>query len=56
MFLRNATTVTIYGFLPVVPMMIGSALLLIFVSLVTKPPSQATIDKYFGPITAGSAE
>jgi hypothetical protein len=37
-------------------MMIGSAFLMIIFSLVSKPPSQATIDRYFGPITAGGSE
>jgi solute:Na+ symporter, SSS family len=35
------------GFMPVVPMVFGSALCMIAGSLVTRPPSQATIDKYF---------
>ena len=35
------------GFMPVVPMVFGSALCMIVVSLMTRPPSQATIDKYF---------
>jgi solute:Na+ symporter, SSS family len=47
MFLRSTATVTIYGFLPVLPMVLGSALLMVVVSLMTKPPSQVTIDKYF---------
>jgi hypothetical protein len=32
----------------VVPMVFGSALAMIFGSLVSKPPSQTTIEKYFG--------
>jgi SSS family solute:Na+ symporter len=51
MFLRSQATVTIYGYLPVVPMTIGSALLMILVSLLTRPPSRATIDKYFSSAT-----
>ena len=35
------------GFMTVVPMVFGSALLMTVVSLMTRPPSQATIDKYF---------
>src|SRR6266478_2888969 len=35
------------GFMTVVPMVFGSALLMIVVSLLTRPPSQATIEKYF---------
>jgi len=47
MFLRSTATVTIYGFLPVVPMVLGSALWMILISLMTSPPSKSTIDKYF---------
>jgi len=47
MFLRGPVNVTIFGFLPVFPMVVGSALLMLLVSLVTPPPSKATIDKYF---------
>jgi hypothetical protein len=39
--------VTVNGFLPVFPMVVGSALLMLFVSLGTKPPSKETIEKYF---------
>src|SRR5215471_18627779 len=35
------------GFMTVVPMVLGSALCMIVGSFVTRPPSQATIDKYF---------
>ncbi|MES2463708.1 MAG: sodium:solute symporter family protein [Armatimonadota bacterium] len=47
LFLRNATTVTVFGYLPVLPMVVGSALLMVLVSLMTTPPSRATIEKYF---------
>lgn len=47
LFLRGPVNVTVYGFLPVFPMVIGSALLMFLVSLLTPPPSKATIDKYF---------
>ena len=47
LFLRTPTNVTIFGFLPVMPMCLGSALWMWLVSLLTKPPSQATIEKYF---------
>ncbi len=47
MFLRSPTQVTVYGFLPVVPMVIGSLILMILVSLLTPPPSKETVDKYF---------
>ena len=49
LFLRGPTNVTVYGYLPVMPMVLGSAFLMIVVSLMTRPPSQATIDKYFPP-------
>jgi SSS family solute:Na+ symporter len=49
MFLRSRTNVLIYGFLPVMPMVIGSALLMIVVSLLTPPPSKKTLDRYFPP-------
>jgi SSS family solute:Na+ symporter len=35
------------GFMSVVPMVIGSALCMIIFSLLTRPPSRETIDKYF---------
>lgn len=47
MFLRNPTTVTVYGFLPVVPMVLGSAFWMFLISLLTKAPSRQTIEKYF---------
>jgi SSS family solute:Na+ symporter len=47
MFQRGAVNVYIYGFLPVMPMVLISALLMIVVSLLTKPPGKETIDKYF---------
>jgi len=46
MFLRS-TQVTVYGYLPVVPMVLGSLFLMILVSLLTPPPSKETIEKYF---------
>ncbi|HZR21379.1 MAG TPA: sodium:solute symporter family protein [Verrucomicrobiae bacterium] len=47
LFERSTANVTSYGFLPVVPMVFGSALLMFLVSLMTPPPSRATIEKYF---------
>jgi len=47
LFERSTANVTIYGFLPVVPMVCGSALLMFLVSLVTPQPSRATIERYF---------
>lgn len=39
----------IFGCMPVVPMVLGSCLAVIIASLLTRPPSQATLDKYFPP-------
>jgi hypothetical protein len=39
--------VTVFGFLPVVPMVLGSAACMLVGSLLTRPPSAATIAKYF---------
>jgi len=49
MFLRGPKTVTIFGYLPVMPMCLGSALIMVIGSLITKPPAQHIIDKYFPP-------
>ena len=46
---RSTANVTIYRFLPVVPMVCGSAFLMFLVSLLTPPPSNATIERYFPP-------
>ena len=54
MFLRSPTSVSVYGYLPVVPMVLGSAIWMILVSLLTRPPSKETIDKYFSSEAAGS--
>jgi Na+/proline symporter len=55
LLLRTPSAVTIYGYLPVVPMVLGSGLLMWLVSLATKPPSQATVDKYFPANNQASA-
>lgn len=47
LFLRTPGSITHYGYLSVMPMCLGSALLMGIVSLLTSPPSQATLDKYF---------
>jgi hypothetical protein len=44
---RSTANVTVFGFLPVVPMVLGSAAVMVLFSLVTPPPSRATIEKYF---------
>lgn len=45
---RTPGGTAVFGFLPVVPMVLGSALLMWVVSLVTRKPSQTTVAKYFG--------
>ncbi|GDY12367.1 sodium:proline symporter [Planctomycetota bacterium] len=47
LLLRGKGGVTVYGFLPVMPMVLGSAVLMVVVSLLTRPPPQATLDRYF---------
>jgi solute:Na+ symporter, SSS family len=48
LFLNPRGDVSVWnGFMTVVPMVFGSALMMLFVSLITRPPSQKTIDKYF---------
>jgi SSS family solute:Na+ symporter len=47
LFLRSPANVLIFGYLPVMPMCLIAALLMIVVSLLTPPPSRATLDKYF---------
>jgi Na+/proline symporter len=47
LFERTIVNVTVFGFLPVVPMVLGSAVCMIVVSLLTSPPSAETIAKYF---------
>jgi Na+/proline symporter len=44
---------TVAGFMPVVPMVIGSCVLMVAVSLLTPAPSAATIDRYF-PVRKGA--
>jgi SSS family solute:Na+ symporter len=55
LFERGTGGVTIFGFMPVVPMVIGSAIMMIVTSLFTRPPSKATVDKYFLPQAKSSA-
>ena len=47
LLLRSPGNLLVYGFLPVVPMVLGSALLMFVGSLLTPPPSAATIGKFF---------
>jgi SSS family solute:Na+ symporter len=45
---RTPGGTAVFGFLPVVPMVIGSAVLMWLVSLVTRKPAQSTLARYFG--------
>jgi Na+/proline symporter len=45
---RTPGGTAVFGFMPVVPMVLVSALLMFVVSLVTKKPAETTIAKYFG--------
>ena len=47
LFARTPGSVTVCGYLPVVPMVLGSVVLMAVVSLLTRPPGEATIEKYF---------
>ena len=47
LLLRSSSGVLVHGYLPVLPMVLGSAFLMIVVSLLTRPPSRATVEKYF---------
>lgn len=44
---RTAAGTAVLGFLPVVPMVMGSSLLMVIVSLLTPKPNEATIRRYF---------
>ena len=47
-FSRTPGGTAVFGFMPVVPMVLISALLMIVVSLITRKPSASTLAKYFG--------
>jgi solute:Na+ symporter, SSS family len=49
LIVRTPAGTTVLGFLPVVPMTVVSALLLVLVSLVTRGPGEATMRRYFRP-------
>ncbi len=48
MLSRTPGGTAVFGFMPVVPMVLTSALLMIVVSMITKKPSASTVAKYFG--------
>jgi len=45
---RTPGGTSVFGFMPVVPMVLTSALLMIVVSLITKKPAASTLARYFG--------
>ena len=47
LFLRTPMNVTIHGYMPVMFMCLGSAFWMALVSLLTPPPSRATLEKFF---------
>ncbi len=54
MFLRGKGGVTVYGFLPVMPMTLICAGLMVVGSLLSRPPKAGIIAKYFSPETKPS--
>jgi len=44
---RTPGGTAVFGFMPVVPMVIVSALLMVVVSLMTNKPRQTTLERYF---------
>ena len=44
---RSSTNVLVHGYLPVIPMCLGSALWMIIVSLLTPAPKRTTVERYF---------
>ena len=55
LFMSASGSLSFFGFTAVVPMTIGAAILVVLVSLITSPPSLATIDRYF-PVTSAPRE
>lgn len=47
LFLTPKGDVSFWGYMTVVPMVLGSAIAMIIVSILTKPPTPATLAKYF---------
>ena len=47
LFLTPKGDVSVWGFMTVVPMVLGSAICMIVASLLTRPPTHTTIEKYF---------
>jgi len=55
LLLRSSSGVLVHGYLPVLPMVLGSAFFMVMGSLLTKPPGLATLNKYFPPGNHGDA-
>ena len=53
LFLNKAGQLRVFGWMPVVPMVLGSAFFVILGSLLTRPPGSAVIERYFPPREAG---
>ncbi|HZI17887.1 MAG TPA: sodium:solute symporter family protein [Pyrinomonadaceae bacterium] len=51
---RTSSGTSVFGFMPVVPMVLVSALLMVVVSLLTRKPSGETIRRYFAAAEAGT--
>ena len=49
LFLRTPMNVTIFGYMPVMFMCLGSAFWMALVSLLTPAPTRATLEKFFPP-------
>jgi hypothetical protein len=47
LYISASGSLSFFGFTAVVPMTLGAAILVVLVSLITQPPTQATIDRYF---------
>lgn len=55
LLLRSSSGVLVHGYLPVLPMVLGSAFFMVAGSLLSKAPSRLTIEKYFPGTAAPSA-
>ncbi len=44
---RTFSLSIVFGYLPVMPLVLGSAFVMVVVSLLTKAPGRATLEKYF---------
>jgi hypothetical protein len=42
-----------YGWFPILPSLVTGVIALVIVSLMTPPPSQAVLDRFFGPGSDG---